>query len=164
MLKTLKSWQLLLLTLSFLVLTGMTAASFLAYERQPASTPVMRGFYLAQEMGCFACHGPDGIAGVSNYGALWQETPPFRAGGSIMSFIQSEQEIREWILYGQPKRLWQDGRPATFDLHNMTSEQVTGKTTQWTNRQGVGGLIKMPAFKDAFNDAQLDDLVAFVKS
>ncbi|MFT4925978.1 MAG: mono/diheme cytochrome c family protein [Phenylobacterium sp.] len=164
MLKTLKSWQILLLTLAFAVLGGLIGSGLLAYERQPASTPTMRGFYLAQEMGCFACHGPSGISGVSNYGALWQETPPFKAGGSIMSFIQSKQEIREWILYGLPRRLWPEDQKPVFSQHKPVNTQASGQKANWEHQQGVGGLIKMPAFEDVLVPQQVDDLVAYVSS
>ncbi|MCJ8273926.1 MAG: c-type cytochrome [Psychrosphaera sp.] len=161
MFRTIRTWKILLFLFSLGVLGAMMGASLLAYERAPSPTPVMRGFYLAQEMGCFACHGPGGVVGVSNEGALWGQTPPFRAGGSIMSFVQSETDIREWIMYGLPKRLWFDGKKPGKNHHKSTS---TGKSAQWAIDQGVGGIIKMPAFEGVFTGSQMDDLVAFVKA
>ena len=160
--RRLRAWQAMILTLSLGVLAAMIGAGLLAYERQPASTAAMRGFYLAHEMGCFACHGSGGISGESNHGSLWGETPPFRAGGSIMSFVQSDEEIREWILYGAPKRLWVDGKKPDPN-HGSRIGSLADKT-EWDHGKGVGGLIKMPAFEAVFSPEELDDLVAYVKS
>jgi mono/diheme cytochrome c family protein len=152
-----KFWQRFLLILALLMLVGVGLAGYLASARQPASTPFVRGFYLAQRMGCFSCHGPQGIAGATNPNALWGETPPFSAGGPILSFVQQSQEIREWILYGAPQRLWIDGQ----------QPDVTATHQHKHNKDslvGVGGTIKMPAFAGILTDAQLNDLVFFVQS
>ncbi len=158
MLKTIQSWQWLILTIAITILVSILVSAFLAFARQPASTPVMRGYYLAQEMGCFACHGPGGVQGAANFGALWGETPPFKAGGAIMSFIQSDQDIREWILYGLPRRLWKDDVKPEVKVYRASE---FGK--DWVHELGVGGIVKMPAYEGLFSDEELEDLLAFVK-
>jgi len=161
MLKTIQSWQWFILLITVGVLGAVLTAGYLAHARQPASTPVMRGFYLAQEMGCFACHGPGGIMGASNYGALWGETPPFKAGGAIMSFIQSDEDIKEWILYGTPRRLWENGAKPQAQINKVVAEK---SRHDWNNRQGVGGIIKMPSYEGLLSANELEDLVAFIKT
>jgi mono/diheme cytochrome c family protein len=129
----------------------------LVIMRQPAQSSVMRGYVLATEMGCFACHGEGGIGGVPNFGALWGETPPLKAGGPIMSFIQSEEEISEWILYGKPRRLlYENDKPSSDKVNQSTNDE-------WDIKQGVGGLVKMPAYEGVLTEDELFDLVAYVK-
>lgn len=173
MLKTLQSWQTLLLIFALAILGALVTAGFLASQRQPSSTPVMRGYYLAQEMGCFACHGPGGVIGASNPGALWGATPPFKAGGPIMSFVQSDEEIREWILYGAPRRLWKNGNKPSERRNGNNSRNENNNSSGkgrdeddsgWDNTQGVGGLIQMPAFAGLLSENELNDLVSYVKT
>jgi len=113
--------------------------------RQPAATPEIRGERLAWDLGCFACHGHGGLLGSGNPGAKRHRVPGFNAGASIMSYVYNEQEIREWILYGAPKRLWKGGKP--------------------DRQRGIaGGVIKMPGYEHLVTDRDVDDLVAYFKS
>jgi mono/diheme cytochrome c family protein len=87
----------------FVVLAGTTLGG-LTYIRKPRLTPARRGAQLAEELGCFACHGPGGTGGIPNPGSEEEEVPAWD-GGTAMMYVKNEQEIREWILYGRPKRL-----------------------------------------------------------
>ena len=60
-----------------------------------------------------------------------------------MMYVASPDEIREWILYGAPKRKLDD------PFHRV---QVTAS------------LIHMPAYKGFLIEEQVEDLVAFFKA
>ena len=66
--------------------------------------PVERGARLAAERGCLSCHGPagrladpDGTRGIGS-------VPSFEHD-DVTAYAKSEDEIREWILDGKPRRL-----------------------------------------------------------
>jgi mono/diheme cytochrome c family protein len=56
-----------------------------------------------------------------------------------MMYLESEDDLRQWILDGRPKRLAES--PA-----------------------GPEALLKMPAYRDLVSDAELDDLVAWYRA
>ena len=47
-------------------------------------TPAARGHRLAGELGCFACHGPDGDGGTKNPGSQEGEVPAFTEQTQMM--------------------------------------------------------------------------------
>jgi mono/diheme cytochrome c family protein len=118
------------------------AAVAIRYWRRPRLGPVQRGWTVADQKGCFTCHGPGGIRGMADPGHGLDEVPPL-AGGLITMYAQSEGEIREWILDGMPRRIRDD------------PEQMKLRT---------GALIAMPAWRGRLSSRQTDDLVAFVKA
>jgi len=111
-------------------------------ERARAASPVLRGRQVAQRLGCFACHGAEGMAGIPNPGARIEKVPSW-AGGTFMMFNQSPDEIREWILDGLPRRLMRE--PAALE-------------------QRKGQLLSMPAYRGRLGGPELEDLVAYVQS
>ncbi len=111
-------------------------------ERARLASPVLRGRAVAVSLGCFGCHGPDGVSGIPNPGARIDEVPAW-AGGTYMMYNESPDEIREWILDGAPARLRND--PDAWD--------------RWSRQ-----LLSMPAYRDRVEGADLDDLVAYVQS
>ena len=56
------------ITLSALLLGALAAWGFFNYARTPRFTPEVRGFQLAEDMGCHGCHGPRGTGEVVNGG------------------------------------------------------------------------------------------------
>src|SRR5579885_118117 len=130
-----KKWA-ILMTLPL----GLAAFGLVGYVRQPVTTPVMRGYRVAQEMGCFACHRQTGAPdGIVNPGSVEGEIPSFNAGGSFLYYVQNPDEVREWILRGLPHRLEKEGR--------------------WPP-----GKIHMPAFEGRLTESQLTDLIAYLRS
>ncbi len=105
----------------------------------PHLPPAEQGRRLAETVGCFACHGPNGTNGAPNPGRLDKTVPTFT--GDLMMFASSKDEIREWIT---------DGAPA---------KRAASKSFQEQREKGV---LKMPAFKDRLSATQIDHLVAFV--
>ena len=102
--KSLGRAHLSVITLAALVLGGLAAWGFFNYSRAPRLTPELRGYELAEQLGCHGCHGPRGTGGIANPGARDGEVPAWD-GGMAMMFVKSEDEIREWILEGRPWRL-----------------------------------------------------------
>lgn len=59
-----------------------------------------------------------------------------------MMYVESEQEIREWILFGRPRRLESE-----------------------TDQRAIGELpVRMPAYEGVISSGQLDDLVEYYKA
>jgi mono/diheme cytochrome c family protein len=108
---------------------------------QPETSPALRGRELAEELGCFGCHGPGGRGGVGNPGSKRKKIPPF-TGSTLMMYVHDEQEIREYILDGRPKRLADDGDYAA----EMKAQA-----------------IHMPAYRDVLAPGELDFLVAYIR-
>lgn len=123
-------------------LFGVLAAGMLWYLRSPHATPAMRGQRLAQRLGCFGCHGPSGTGGVPNPRAAEGEIPSWD-GGAAMMYVMEEGEIREWILYGAPRR------------HSHKGHAAPGK---------VPALVSMPAYQGRLSESELSDLVTFWKA
>src|SRR6266478_3578930 len=72
------------------------------FQRRQES-PAARGRVTAARLGCFNCHGPGGRGGVPNPGSRWETVPGF-GGQTLMMFVASEAELREYILDGAPAR------------------------------------------------------------
>jgi hypothetical protein len=66
-------------------------------------TPATRGHRLAAELGCFACHGPEGGGGTKNPGSQEGEVPAFTEQTQMM-YVKTTDDLREYILDGAPKR------------------------------------------------------------
>src|SRR5689334_11803636 len=92
------------ITLAALMLGALAAWGFFNYKRAPRLTPELRGYELAEQLGCHGCHGPRGVGGVPNIGTQEGEIPAWD-GGMAMMYVKDEKEIREWILDGRPWRL-----------------------------------------------------------
>lgn len=108
--------------------TGITAV---AYE----------GWIEAQRLGCFDCHGAGGIGGVPNKGSYKGHIPAWD-GHEYPELVQNEGELREWILEGHPKRLWENPAARLF---------LEGQVTQ------------MPAYRPHLSDEQLTKLVSYIQ-
>ena len=128
------------------------------YVRRPRLTPALRGYEVADRHGCFACHGPGGTGGVPNPGSDEEQTPAWD-GGNAMMYVQNEQEIREWILDGHPKRLEEKhehshNTGADRD-HDSDAEAIRGRTSP---------LLEMPAYRDVISANDIENLVAYYKA
>jgi hypothetical protein len=73
-------------------------ALVLQYEDDPAA----RGRVLAGRLGCFNCHGPEGVGGVANPGSRWETVPGF-GEQTLMMYAASDDEVREYPGRRAPK-------------------------------------------------------------
>ena len=118
---------------------GVVVVATLAVTWVLAPRPgrVARGGTLVRHLGCEGCHGPGGTGGVPNPRSDEGEVPAL-TGGTWMMYVESEDEIGEWILDGRPSRL---GEAAA----------------------GPDALIQMPAYRGQISRRELADLVAWYK-
>ncbi len=105
-------------------------------------TAAARGRALARELGCFTCHGPLGRDGVPNPGSAYDSVPSFDEG-TLMMFAKSDEDLREYIL---------DGAPASKRARASYRVEMESQA------------IRMPSYRDVVSDAQVDDLVAFLRA
>lgn len=123
-----------LILLSAIVVVATVASTWVL---APRPGQVARGATLARHLGCEGCHGPGGTGGVANPRSDEREIPAL-TGGTWMMYVESEQEIREWILDGRPARL---------------SDAAAGPDA----------LIEMPSYRGHISEGELDDLVAWYR-
>jgi hypothetical protein len=76
---------------------ALLAAWGIARWRQQGLSPVERGKQIAERLGCFTCHGPGGIRGITFAKKPRFDCPPWD-GGTAMMYVHDESELAEWIL------------------------------------------------------------------
>ncbi len=133
---------------AIVVVTAASAWTAYRYLTTPRLTEELRGYALAEELGCHGCHGPRGTGGVPNPRSEDVEIPSWD-GGTPMMYAENEAEIREWIMDGFPKRLAHEHEPHGHD-HGADSAEASLP-------------IRMPSFRSVIDERQLDDLVAYFK-
>jgi mono/diheme cytochrome c family protein len=152
------------ISLAALALGALAAWGFFNYLRAPQLTPELRGYELAERLGCHGCHGPRGTGGVPNPGAD-ESTVPAWDGGTAMMYVMNEDEIREWILDGRPWRLAMqdslDARRADRDSAFPRPGEVNLRPRPLAP---VGLPVRMPAFRGVITERELEDLVAYYKA
>ena len=118
-----------------------------AYLRAVSSADLPRdpaarlGYTVAEEHGCFRCHGPGGRGASRNPGSLKGYIPPWD-GEDFPELVANDVELRQWILDGRAQRL-QANPLARFFL----------------DRQA----IRMPAFRGQVTDDELKALEAYIR-
>ena len=103
---------------------------------------VFDGKVLAERFGCLGCHGPSGMGGIANPGSLKGRIPPWD-GPEFAELVLNEDELKEWILDGHPKRLWENPIARGF-----------------LERQ----VIQMPAYRPHASEDDVTRLVAYIQS
>ena len=161
------------ITIAALLLGGIAAWGFLYSLRTPKLTPELRGYALAEELGCHGCHGPRGTGGVRNpragFGQRTGEIPAWD-GGNAMMYVKNEDEIREWILDGRPWRLVLRDSLEARARHAAEDSSTRVSPFPEPGRVGAGRLerivppVRMPAYRGVVDDEQLEDLVAYYKA
>jgi mono/diheme cytochrome c family protein len=129
--------------LALLVLLAAAAAPALvrAHWSSRSANPVRRGVRLARDLGCFSCHGPLGTGGVGDPTATIGEVPAW-SGGTWMMYVNSDEQIRQFILDG---------------VSQARRESATGAA----ERERL--TIAMPSYRGLLDESELDDLVAAFK-
>jgi mono/diheme cytochrome c family protein len=98
------------------------------------------GRKVAQRLGCFGCHGPSGIGGSPNPGSFKGHIPAWD-GAEYPDLVRGDSELREWILDGHPRRLWDNVAARAFL---------------------AGQVIKMPPYRRYVSDDEVTGLVAYL--
>ena len=101
--------------------------------------PAERGRRLAEQLGCFGCHGEGGIEGAANPGRKDRSVPTF--GGDLMMYAKTREQVVEWIRDG------------------VTQSRRT--SASWQAERDRGSL-RMPAYGKALTLPEIEELVAFV--
>lgn len=163
----------------------MAVQAYLLFKPKVASLllrkekhPIVRGKELAAKLGCFSCHGDGGRGGVPNPGSETGEIPSFIEQEPMMWVEEDlDQELKEYILYGHPKRLQKPEKSARLPFvtpafaHKGEShpkapdaqEKAQPRMPQPESAEEEG-LIKMPAFEKVVSQRDLEDLVLFIKA
>jgi len=109
---------------------AVPAVAAVLWWRSANVGPVQRGADLAMAKGCLACHGGSGASPLL--------PRPFVDLDDV-----DRATLREWILDGIPRRVWQDSE----------------------RRQALeAAVIRMPAWRGRLSQAQVDDLVAYLRA
>jgi mono/diheme cytochrome c family protein len=106
----------------------------------PDEAQAARGAELADELSCFACHGPLGAGGVQNPGSFKGYIPAFW-DADFDDLVRDDDELRRWIADGQIPRI--------------TEHPIGG----WFFRRQ---LIKMPAYGHHIPAADIEALMTYV--
>jgi mono/diheme cytochrome c family protein len=130
----------LLTVAALLAVAAAAAAGGVAWWRGRNVGPVERGFRVAQASGCFTCHGPGGLRGFEDDGRGIGGVPPF-SPDEVKAHAKSDDEIREWILDGMPRRLKEE-----------------------PPEPGDAPVLSMPAFREVLSADEVEHLVAYVKA
>jgi mono/diheme cytochrome c family protein len=160
------------ITLAALLLGSLAAWGFFVHFRSPKLTAELRGYALAEKLGCHGCHGPRGTGGVPNPRAGFNRSigeVPAWDGGNAMMYVKNEDEIREWILDGRPWRL-----VLRDSLEARARESVGDSATspfpepgriemRPARITGPAPPLRMPAYRALIDEKQLEDLVAYYK-
>jgi mono/diheme cytochrome c family protein len=107
----------------------------------PKDEKASAGRKAAERMGCFNCHGPQGRGSLPNLGSFKGYIPAWD-GPDFGELARDDAEIREWILYGRPRRL-QEQQAARYFLDRQP--------------------IKMPAYQGHVTDAELGELLEYIR-
>jgi mono/diheme cytochrome c family protein len=131
------------LRVAVLVLLALSLAGglVLRHLRTRHLGAVERGRRLASESGCFNCHGPGGNVGWDDPGEGVGGVPPW-SNEMVTAYAKTEDEIREWIADGGPRRI-RESAPTEAD---------------------GASLLQMPPYGKVLSGAQIADLVAYVKA
>jgi mono/diheme cytochrome c family protein len=123
-------------------------AAWIAYPRvrelvlPSEQTSAARGHAVAVSLGCFSCHGPGGGGSIHNPGSKEGEVPAFTEQTQMM-YVKTTEDLREYVLDGAPTRRRDD--------------------PEYVARMKQAGL-RMPAYRGFLTDAQLADLIAYLRA
>jgi mono/diheme cytochrome c family protein len=107
----------------------------------PVPAIAAAGRETASRLGCLGCHGPQGRGETPNPGSLKGYIPSW-SGTDFPELARDDQEIREWVRDGAPRRL-----------------RVHPVAAFFLKRQA----IRMPAYGERVSDAELDAVVRYIR-
>ncbi len=149
-----------LLALGVLAVLGAALSPWIVqgYWSVRSSNPVRRGFHRAQELGCFSCHGNLGKIGLPDPGREDTEVPSW-SGGVWMMYVENDEEIRNYILYGSRKK--PDKKSQAAHQHGPADDH--GNSDPHADDEHNAQAIHMPAYEDVLSPQDVEDLVATFK-
>ena len=121
-----------------------------------SSNPVRRGVARAIDLGCFSCHGELGKAGLPDPGKSDTAVPSW-SGGVWMMYVENDEEIRNYILYGS--RTNPDAE-ATKEHQVADDHDEAHSHAEESHSENA---IHMPAYEAVLSSQDLQDLVAAFK-
>jgi mono/diheme cytochrome c family protein len=95
----------------------------------------------AARLGCFACHGPQGRFDTPNPGSLKGHILSW-TGRDFAELARDDGEVREWILYGSPRRL-RENKVAAFFLRRQA--------------------IRMPAYGERVREEEVRQIIEYIR-
>lgn len=99
-----------------------------------------RGYNIAENNGCFGCHGPYGMGGGKNPGAFKKYIPGWE-GADYAELVHNKKELREWIENGYLQRIEHNAIARFF-----TKDQV----------------IKMPGYIDVLDIEEIEAIEYYI--
>jgi mono/diheme cytochrome c family protein len=107
----------------------------------PNDPEVEAGRQAAMRLACFGCHGPQGRGSLPNPGSFRGCIPAWD-GPDFAELAANEDEVREWILDGSPRRLREHPVARVF-----------------LRREAV----QMPAYRGRLIEGELESLLAYIR-
>lgn len=95
----------------------------------------------ARKAGCFGCHGPGGLIGRANEGSLKGYVPAW-GSPDYFDLVESDAELRAWILDGAPERI---------RSHSIA---------QWFMQRQH---LRMPAYREVLEPAQVESIITYIR-
>ncbi len=106
----------------------------------PTEEVALRGEEIIRRQ-CLACHNVGGAGGLRNPGALVPIVPGLW-GPDFEDLVRSDEELREWILDGQSRRV------------------ASSWPVRWFWRRQ---LISMPSFRDRLSAEEIEAVTAYIR-
>lgn len=110
-------------------------------EMPPEGSRADEGRLAAWKLGCFSCHGPQGRGTMPNVRAFKGYIPSWD-GDDFPELAKNDQEVRDWVLDGGPKRI------------------LDHPVARWFIQQQP---IKMPAYRGRITDEQMEGIIAYIR-
>lgn len=107
----------------------------------PDKGDALRGYDVAEEKGCFGCHGPAGLGGGNNPGSFAGYLPGWQGRG-FDALVRDRAELTEWIREGVSRRT------AAHPLIGF-----------FLRRQQ----LQMPAYRDHLTPEELAAIIAYIE-
>jgi mono/diheme cytochrome c family protein len=95
----------------------------------------------ARALGCFACHGPQGRGNAPNPGSLKGYIPSWD-GADWPDLVESDAELREWIVDGSPRRLREHAIARRFLATQAVKMPAYGKNVKEEELAAIAAYIK----------------------
>ena len=108
---------------------------------RPPDAGVEKGRVAAQRLGCFGCHGPQGLGSPPNPRSLNGYIPAWD-GADFAELARSDAEVKEWIVDGRPRRLREGGLARYF-----------------LDRQ----VIQMPAYRGRITPEEVEQVLGYIR-